>query len=124
MTQHSDQLQSASQNVLQKERSIARQVPDFQAEDRPKYLVEYGVRITDQALVFHFYPKGEDWDPDWKMDKRLEHAIPEVFQIERIGTDYVMEYSSFCVIAGGYGSVPDPRLLAKRFLDAVDAAAV
>lgn len=89
------------------------------AETRNDYVAEWGVRLDDHALVIHFYQiPDQDWSPD--MDKRLDRALPKVFDIKRITAGFEKDKNSFYVIAGRYGDVPDTRLLVKRFLDAVD----
>jgi hypothetical protein len=102
-------------------------IPNLKAEARGDYVVEWGARVTDGALVFHFFPplltNGQigKWPADSTMDKKLERAIPEVFDVGRITAGYEKDWDSFYVIAGGYASSLDARLLAKRFFDAVDS---
>lgn len=107
------------------EQAISRDIPDSVVEQRERgYLVEYGVRVNDNAMVFHFFPIPDNLDA-WKrleMPKRLEAALPQCFELSRVTAGYEPEYDSFYVIAGGYGNVPDPRGLAHRFLSRVDAA--
>jgi hypothetical protein len=101
-------------------------VPNLQAESRERYVVEWGGRVTDGALVFHFFPPlnqqgalGKWGNSD--MDKRLEKSIPEVFDTNRITAGFESDWDSFFIIAGGYASVLSPRMLVKKFLDAIDA---
>lgn len=116
--------------VLSSERPIQTQVKEFFASDRGAYLAEWGVRVTDYALIFHFYPPKDaeeepntmGWDPGFEMPARLEKAIGQVFDTDRITCGFVQEQQSFYVIAGGYGRGLDPRLLAERFLDMIDVA--
>ena len=118
----------AANELLGEERPIQTQVKEFFASDRGNYLAEWGVRITDRALIFHFYPpKGEDgeelgWSGGFDMPNRLKAAMDAVFDVARLSTGFVDEAASFYVIAGGYGRGFDPRPLAERFLDQIDAA--
>jgi hypothetical protein len=102
-------------------------IPNLKAEARENYVVEWGARVTDGALVFHFFPpllvNGQlgKWPHDSIMDKRLEHAIPAVFDTGRVTAGYEKDWESFYIIAGGYASSLDARLLAKRLFDAADS---
>lgn len=107
--------------------SLQEDVPDRQAISREKYVADWGVRVSDNALVLHFFPPltaegkiSEDWDYTYEMDKRLERAIPSVFDVSRVTAGFEKEYNSFFIIVGGGGSVLDVRLFVQRFLDAVD----
>lgn len=118
----------AANTLLQGERPIQTQVKEFFASDRGDYLAEWGVRVTDRALIYHFYPpKGTEnqpntmgWDPSYDMPGRLQEAIKAVFDTSRITCGFAEEQKSFYVIAGGYGRGLDPRPLAERFLDEID----
>lgn len=123
----------AANELLTEERPIRTQVKEFFASDRGEYLAEWGVRVTDRALIFHFYPPrgpededGElvalEWNPSFDMPTRLQVALDAVFDTDRITCGFVDEERSFYVIAGGYGRGFDPRPLAERFLDRIDGA--
>jgi len=79
-------------------------------------------------MIFHFFPplqpngKIGKWPNTSRMDKRLEKAMPEVFDVQRLTAGFEESWDSFFVIAGGYASSLDPRLLAQKFFDAIDAA--
>lgn len=105
-------------------RSLLPHVPNPLAKDTKNYLVEYGVRIDDGAMVFHFFvPKDRnDWDPAYAMDKRLERAIPACFSVERVSADFAREMNSFNVIVGGLGASPDPWPLVEKFFQALDGS--
>lgn len=92
----------------------------FLSEVRDNYIAEYGVREDDDALVIHFFPPEQGWNTEYGIDKRLERAIQEILDTSRVTATYEPEVDSFCIVAGQYGSVPDFRMLVKRFLDAVD----
>jgi len=104
-------------------------IPDPKAEARLHYVANYGRRITDGALVFHLFPPLTDagsigeWGEDSTITQRLERAIPATFDVDRVTAGYEETMDSFYVICGGYGDVPDMRLLIKRFLDAIDVDA-
>jgi hypothetical protein len=106
---------------------IQRTVPNLQAESRKRYIVEWGGRVTDGALILHFFPpltpEGDIgvWPDDSDMDKRLEKAIPAIFDTNRVTAGFEPEWDSFYIIAGGYAASLGVRLLVKRFLDAVDS---
>lgn len=102
--------------------SLLPHVPHPLARDTKDYLVEYGVRLDDQAFVFHFYsPKDRDtWDPAAQMDRRLKSAIDRCFRVETVTAGFAPEMDSFYVIVGGLGAAPDPWPLVDRFFRAVD----
>ncbi len=104
--------------------SLKEAVPDLLAKDTPGYLVEYGIRIDDGAMVFHFFPPKDrgDWDPGWRMDTRLERALPGCFDVSAVSAGYAEELRSFYVIVGGLGSAPDPWPSVERFFAAIDSA--
>lgn len=109
--------------------SIQPDVPDLEAIARPNFTVEWGIRTTDGALVLHFYPKvvGDNvataWDEEYRMDKRLEHALPEVFDIANVTCGFEQSHNSFYVIVGSVISV-DLRLLVQRFLEKIEGAPI
>lgn len=101
--------------------SLLQSLPDPLAKETPHYLAEYGLRVDDGALVFHFFPpRGDGWDPSYQMDKRLERAIAEVFDVQRVSADYAEEIKSFCVIFGGAARAPDPLALASLFFAQIE----
>jgi hypothetical protein len=103
--------------------SLQTHIPDLLARDTPNYLAEYGVRITDEAMVFHFFPPKDrtGWDSRWQPDMRLKAAIDEHFDTRYVSASYVEELQSFCVIVGGLGAAPDPWPLVEKFFRALDA---
>jgi len=110
------------------ETPIREDVPNREAGAYEKFVVDWGVRLTDRALVMHFYPPlnsegkiSDDWDASYEMDKRLDRAMPQVFDVSRITAGFEREFNSFFVIVGGGGQVLDVRLLVQRFLDAIQA---
>jgi hypothetical protein len=102
---------------------------EFQAVARPEYTVEWGRRATDGALVFHFFPPiqegdlSETWDPAYRMEKRLEHALSFLFPSNPLRAGFEKEYNSFFVVIQSV-TVPDVRLLAQRFLEVIEGADV
>jgi hypothetical protein len=108
-------------------------VPERMAKQTSHYDVEYGLRIDDKAMIFHFYAPGTDWseyppknlgtwDPNYRMHDRLERAMPEVFEVSAIKAVYTEETKSFCIIVGGLGHAPDPFYYVHRFFEKIDAA--
>jgi len=104
--------------------SLTTHIPNPLAKDTKNYLVEYGIRVDDDAMVFHFFsPKDkETWDPKYDIHNRLEHAITKCFDLRTIKAGYVSELESFYVIVEGLGLVPDPWAKAEAFFSAIDAA--
>jgi hypothetical protein len=99
-------------------------IPELLARDTPEFFVEYGIRIDDHAMVFHFYPPKSSpgrWVEVSRMAERLERAIPKHFDVAggRVRATYAEELHSFCVIVRGLGAAPDPWPLVARFLDDV-----
>jgi hypothetical protein len=110
------------------ETPIREDVPDRQAEARAHFVADWGIRLTDNALVIHLYPPldaggkiSEDWDATYQMDKRLDRAMPQCFDVSSLTAGFEPEYNSFFVIYGGGGLLLDVRLLVGRFLDAIEA---
>lgn len=107
--------------------SLREAIPDRLGKITSFYSVEYGIRYDDGAVVFQFFPADRDaesvgrWDPHYKMDKRLERAIPLHFRVERVKAVFTEELNSFCVIVGGLGLSPDPWPLVEKFFAAIDA---
>jgi hypothetical protein len=107
--------------------ALTTHLPEPLARDTPNYLVEYGIRLDDLAMVFHFFPPKdrEDWDPArWNLARRLEVVLPKHFDTRMLTAGYAPEIRSFYVIVGGLGAVPDPWFLVERFFGALDAAPV
>lgn len=102
--------------------SLQAHVPNPLALESRHFLVEYGIRADDQAMVFHFFsPRNADtWDADYKMDERLKRAIDANFDTRKVSAGFVSEMDSFYVIVGGLGSSPDPWPLVARFLRDVE----
>jgi len=103
--------------------SLLPHIPNPLAMDTPNFLVEYGVRIDDQAVVFHFFSAKDrsTWDPEYRMDERLRRAIDANFDTRKITCGFAAEMDSFYVIVGGLGAGPDPWPLVERFLSDVQA---
>jgi hypothetical protein len=103
--------------------SLLPHIPNPLAQDTKNFLVEYGVRLDDQAMVFHFFsPKDAvTWDPTYRMDARLKRAIDGSFDVSRVTAGFAPDVDSFYVIVGGLGASPDPWTLAERFLASIDA---
>lgn len=103
--------------------SLLPHIPNPLAMDTPNFLVEYGIRVDDQAMVFHFFSAKDrsTWDPEYRMDERLRRAIDANFDTRKITCGYALEMDSFYVIVGGLGAGPDPWPLVERFLSDVQA---
>lgn len=111
---------------LSEEMAIRPDLPDLSAVARAKYTLEWGVRQSDGALVIHLFPpiadgKVADWDYAYAMDKRLDYAIPEVFDTTMVNAGFEKEYNSFYIIVKAI-LAPDLRLLIQKFLDLIEAA--
>lgn len=102
-------------------------LPDLQAIAREKYTMEWGVRESDGSLVLHFFPPlandtiASEWDYD--MDKRLDVAIPQVFDVSGVNAGFETTYNSFYIIVRGI-IAPDLRLLVQRFLELIEGATI
>ena len=103
------------------------------AKETKNYLVEYGVRTDDMAMVFHFFPpmSASRWDARYKMEKRLEIAMPACFDTTKIQANEVLSTMrstpddltpSYCIIVRGLGSSLDPWPLVNRFFEKIDSA--
>ena len=106
--------------------SLATQVPNPLAKDTPNFLVEYGVRSDDHAMIFHFF-SGKDqreWNPEFQMDKRLEAAMDAHLDTSVVSAGFTQEIDSFYVFAGGLGGAPDPLPLVEKFLSAIETSPV
>lgn len=95
---------------------------------RPKYTVEWGTRRTDGALVIHLFPPIVDdrigkWDLSYEMTKRLDVAIPTLFEVKSVNAGYEEDYDSFYIIVRGV-IAPDLRLLVQRFLETIEGAPI
>ncbi len=104
--------------------SLREAVPELLAKDTPNYLVEYGIRTDDAAMVFHFFSAKdvEGWPEELRMNERLEKAIPKCFDVSKVSAGYADELRSFYVIVGGLGSAPDPWPRVDSFFAAIDDA--
>lgn len=100
---------------------------DPQAIAREKYTVEWGVRETDRALVIHLFPHiegdnvADQWDEAFAMDKRLDYAIPQFFDVKKVNAGFESAMNSFYIIVHGV-IAPDLRLCVQRFLETIEAA--
>lgn len=114
---------------LSSEETVKPDMADRQAISRPRFTVEWGERQTDSALVIHLYPhiEGDNvaakWDESFNMDKRLDVAIPSVFDVKMVNAGFEPLYNSFYIIVHGL-VVPDLRLLVQRFLEKIEGAHV
>ena len=103
--------------------SLIPHIPNPLAMDTPNFLVEYGIRVDDQAVVFHFFSAKNrtSWDPEYKMDVRLQRGVDRNFDTTKVTCGFAVEMDSFYVIVGGLGAGPDPWPLVERFLFDVQA---
>lgn len=105
--------------------SLEAAIPDPLIDKTPHYQVIYGIRIEDNALVFHFFPPdgSNDWAPTFDPQKVLTPAISALMDPARAFGDYSKEVNSFCVIYRAGGLLPAPFIFARQFLDRADSLA-
>lgn len=105
--------------------SLQASVPDPLIEKNKHYQAIYGIRTEDNALVFHFFPPGDDaqWAKTFDPEKVLTPAIEALLDPARVFGDYAKELNSFCVIYRAGGLLPAPFILARQLLDRVTALA-
>lgn len=122
MTTNTEDLKGANLQDI-RANSLLPHVPNLLARDTKDYLVEYGVRVDDKAMVFHFFsPKDRStWDPEANMDQRLKRAIDICFPVKKVTAGFADELDSFYVIVGELGASPDPWPLVERFFRVLDA---
>lgn len=107
--------------------SVQPDLAETQAIARDKYTVEWGIRQSDRALVLHLFPHivgdnvATEWDEGFKMDKRLDYAIPQVFDVKMVNAGFEPAMNSFYIIVHGV-IAPDLRLLVQRFLELIEGA--
>jgi hypothetical protein len=111
---------------LSEEMAIRPDLPDLSAIARDQYTLEWGVRQSDGSLVIHIFPpivegKVADWNYPYAMDKRLDHAIPQIFDTSMVNAGFEKEYNSFYIIVKAI-LAPDLRLLIQRFLELIETA--
>lgn len=117
----------ATLGSMSAEEPVRPDLADPQAIARDKFTVEWGVRGTDRALVIHIFPHivGEnvatEWDESYRMDKRLDHAIPQLFEVRNVNAGFEVSMNSFYIIVKDV-IVPDLRLLVQRFLETIEGA--
>lgn len=98
-------------------------IPNAQSHIAEKFLVTYGVRTDDDAMIFHFFaPVGEDWDPAFGMTDRLNYVTPKFYPLDqyKVKGGFTSEMDSYFVIVPGAGStITDPLQTAKKYLNAI-----
>lgn len=94
-------------------------VPEERTFECGLFNAEYGVRTDDSAMVFHFFPAGEEWDHE-RLRTGLSEAIKTCFDPENVQAEYVPELESYCVLVGGMGLMPDPWTYAEIFLKRIE----
>lgn len=99
--------------------SIQVAVPEPLARTTGDYTVEYGIRSDDRAMVFHFFPAGDDWVPD--AGNIMKKGIDAAFNVSKVSADFAAELNSFCIIVGELGASLDPWGVVQKFFDALDA---
>lgn len=113
--------------ALSAEEEVRPDLADPQALIREKYTVEWGIRDSDRALVIHLFPEvvgdnvASTWDESYAMDKRLDHAIPQLFDVRNVHAGFEVAMNSFFIIVRGV-IAPDLRLLVQRFLETIEGA--
>lgn len=85
---------------------------------------EYGIRVSDDAMVFHFYPEGGPWSDDFVpvMEESLLRNYP--MSKYKLTGGYVPELDSFWVIVAEAGRGMAPLVLAERFLSQIGQESV
>ncbi len=114
---------------LSPEETVRPDLAEPQALARERFTVEWGIRTTDRALVLHLFPHivednvAVEWDENFRMDKRLDYAIPQVFDTRMVNAGFEPAMNSFYIIVAGV-IAPDLRLLVQRFLELIEGAPV
>lgn len=105
---------------------LREQFRDVRARNSAHCDAEYGIRDSDGALVFHFFPPGAaldsklDWS-DWHAFRdQLERALLQHFSIEHIDAGYAEELKSFFAIIAPRPLVPDLTALVEHFFAALE----
>lgn len=108
--------------------SIIEAIPHRVEDSTQHYRVEFGVRLDDQAVVFHFFPPSdkERWSPDEHTAMRgaLDQGLLGYIKPSWPGylAEYIPELESYSVQVPVMGTVPDPIYCARKFLAIVNAS--
>lgn len=109
------------------------QIPGRKVRDSADWICEYGLRTDDRAVVLQFFPKKiipdikdaegnpvAGWVEDYKMDKRLDHAL-KMFGGEDLNAKFIEWTNSFNVIISQHAFAwPDPWPVIEKFFVAVE----
>ncbi len=121
MDNSTEQLQGAGLQDIRGS-DLVEGLSDLQARNRPRYDVEWGIRVDDGALVFHFFPPGyaanssANW-PNWTdFRDRLENAALGTFDRDAVMGDFVAELKSFYLIIKPLPPSPDLNGLVEQML--------
>lgn len=116
----SDELRSARLQDVPLD-AVQEQLSDMRARNSPVCDAEWGVRLDDGALVFHFFPPGyaragvTEW-LDWSgFRDALERALLRSFPPNTLDAGYAEELSSFFVIVKPRPQSADLVQLIERF---------
>jgi len=100
-------------------------IPDIQSFVHEKFLVAYGVRTDDDAMVFHFFaPPDSTWDESFQMVDRLNEVTGRYYPLDRykVKGGYTPELDSYYVIVPGAGAAISPPIdRAEEYLSALGA---
>lgn len=107
-------------------RGLMVHVPEPHQWVSERFLSEYGARITDDALLFHFFaPPGKVLEEDESFISDLEASLTNVFPLERFAVKggYVEDLDSVWVIVPDAGMLPHHLQLAEKFLSGIPGGA-
>ena len=98
-------------------------IPDIQSFVHDEFLVSYGVRTDDLAMVFHFFaPPGRSWNDEFRMVDRLNDVTGDHYPLDRhkVKGGFTEELDSYFVIVPGAAEAITPPLdIANKYLNAV-----
>lgn len=108
---------------------IEEDIPDEKTYEDDLFVVKYGVRTRDNAVVVKFYAPGStedepaDWDDIMGFADILDGALAEVYPKSSFdwSGQYVPEAKSFSVVVPGAGLAIDPIAQVEYFLGYVMA---
>lgn len=105
--------------------ALAEAIPNKRELTTDCFTVEYGSRLDDSVMVFHFFPPETGWDHKRVRDA-LDRGLIDVLATRELWSKYkaefVPELDSYVLRVPAMGSAPDPDYCAKLFLNAVVAA--
>ena len=105
------------------------------AKDAKDYYVEYGARVDDGDMLFHFYASKDHYlrtqtghltYDEWEgmpvdIKKVFEEALLGSFAEKDIEANYIPEIQSYCFRIAGLGLSLDPEPQVNAFFERIDA---